>query len=211
MEYMNSYQELSEIINPEMLGEIVGAGFNSVAISPNNSWKIELDFDSVLIFSLEREKEIFLKKMTGVKIKKYNTRTLFKDEKMSIKIIKEYFSVFCMEKLKEIEWELFPEEKIEKVESFFKFINKKFSATYHKDDLPWVIEELSLISKKYKGIHNFCNALKKALIAIERSTIDSLFIFDLHEGQFMLNQKNKIVCIDPVLFSYKKLGKQLRR
>lgn len=207
----NSYKCLSKFIKPEMLGDIVGTGFNSVAIVLEEKWRVELNFNYILIVSLEKEKELFLKKMVGVKTRKINTRKVSKDIKECITFLKdESFSVFYMEKLQEIPWEYFPIERIEHIEEFFRLINRKFSNIFCKYDLFWILKEIKLIAKKHGGVDDFYRAIKKSLKAIQNSSIDSRFRFDLHMGQFMFNEKNELVCIDPVLFNYKNYSDYIR-
>lgn len=65
----NSYRQLSKLAEPENFGKVIGTGFNSIIIEPSwEYWQLNVDLNSVLIFSMEREKQEFLKKCLAIKL-----------------------------------------------------------------------------------------------------------------------------------------------
>lgn len=199
----NSYKQLSKLAEPEMFGEIVGTGYNSIIIEPSSEyWQFNVDLNSVLIFSMEKEKQEFLKKMFGNKVKCINYRKLpNKNARYYLRSVKDTFSVFFMEKLREVNYDK------NNYDSFglMQIINNKLNEPYHKSDIFWLIEEIKIIAKENKhrkGVKDFIKAIIQSLKALEKTTIDSLFRLDFHKNQFMIDKNNKIVCIDPVWFNY---------
>lgn len=118
-----------------------------------------------------------------------------------LRSVKDTFSVFFMEKLRKVDYNKDNYDSLHLIQA----ISVKLNQAYHRDDIFWLIEEIKIIAKEIKhrkGVKDFIKAIIQSLKALEKTTIDSLFRIDLHSEQFMIDENNKIVCIDPVWFNY---------
>lgn len=208
-EFNNSYRKLEELVNIQLLGRVIAAGYNSVIIKPYNEYQEEgLSInDPIMVISLESQKYDFMRKLIGRKCKKVNLSKLDSDYAYLIKLIQDNdFSVFYMERFQEPQFFHSPSKALMK---FFANVNNTFRDTiYTRYDLNYFMDEIKFLFKKNECKEKeVLKAIKKSFSALMKSGIDSNFGLDLHEKQFLRDNQGNLVCVDPVIFNFAELQK----
>lgn len=212
-----SYEELSELgVEPAMIGEVLGAGSQTLAIAPDSDYTYEMGLNNpVLIITKEKEKEIIQKAILGDKVKKLNSKKL-RDGATFDFLKSEGWNAFYVEEMTQVF--LHPSSSV--VKAFSKFTdnnrNNKFTV---KSDFSFIEGEIKELINEFKQIRvveesaedllvkKLINAVKNALAGISKLELTKEFKLDLHAGQFVQYEARlgeEIYCIDPVFFNFKK-------
>lgn len=208
-----SYEALSELgVEPAIMGEVLGAGSQTLAISPDSDYKYEMGLNNpVLIITKEKEKEVIQKAILGDKVAKLDSKKL-RDGATFDFIKSEGWNAFYVEEMAHVS--LHPSSSV--VKAFSKFTdnnrNNKFTV---KSDFSFIEGEVLDLINEFKQIRiveestedllieSLLNAVKNALDSISRLELTKEFKLDLHAGQFV-QYGEEIYCIDPVFFNFKK-------
>lgn len=208
-----SYEALSELgVEPAMIGEVLGAGSQTLAISPDSDYEYEMGLNNpVLIITKEKEKEVVQKAILGDKVKKLDSKKL-RDGATFDFLKSEGWNAFYVEEMKQVN--LHPSSSI--VKAFSKFTDNNRSNKFTvKSDFSFIEGEIKKLISEFKQIRiveesaedllteKLIIAVKNALTGISKLELTKEFKLDLHAGQFV-QYGEEIYCIDPVFFNFKK-------
>lgn len=223
-----AFQDLSTSVDPETLGSVIGAGSQTIVISPYLECKAnDLEIEScVMVITKEVEKytyfESLFKDYEEKMLQKFVTEELW-DEMQYLfdMLLSEGWNIFYMKK--------FEPYTVDTRSDLFKAMNEFTSNSWHNefhvraDTLDFYLEELESSAMTLKETRldeefdededeatvtiefdseeaKVFSALTESFTALGQSEIESNFKFDLHENQFVAYQ-DKLICIDPVLFN----------
>jgi len=220
-EYKNSFHKIEKILDPEIFGSILGAGSQSLVITPYSEFNVSNIENPVLIISLEKEKFDFLDLLfanSSAKVEKVNKSLLSDDYKYVVKLLEsEGFSLFYCSKLESVSTDdlIIEDEPFDYISD--KFEQEVFSPkSVNSTEVDFILEssftealeymsskvtlENSAVSKYQALSENLITAMKESLEAVKKLDPKDSFIFDFHNEQFM-QYNGKVMCVDPVLFN----------
>jgi len=198
--------DISEnICTPNLLGEVLGFGSNSICIKPKE-FIIETNY--VLIITNEEKKfsllELLFKDSSSAKVEKLNKKIL-NEKYLEIfnQIEEEEFYFFLMSEGKNIDIEDSFSDTLLKVSNDFFWetfqSGKSFNAKIIKDSFN---NQLKLSKEKGKSSNNEIKLLDSLFYSLDiiKSMDISLDIqIDLSEKQF-LDINGEIFCVDPIIY-----------
>lgn len=200
---INEYE--SEI---SILGEIIAQGQSTYIIQPYGDFMPDdLKIDNpIIIISSDKNKLKLLRSVLGPSnVEKFTAKkinnTIYPD---IIRFIKEDYNVdiFFAKKMDNI----LIRDSIDKSNILIKFFNSIRNEYYYELDMSYVEDILEYINTYIKKNQKLLNEFEKIVIKAVKSSFRKIgkiedyqscfFNIDLHSGQFIQDEKNKIYCID---------------
>jgi hypothetical protein len=201
-------EDLKQDFDYKKIGNIIATGSTTIIIEPNKKYNVSKIKNPVLHITKDKIKKEFLKKLflnTEVEIEDLKTKKLPQATREIIEYLQKQGIIFYYSTKME-SYQIDDEELLYGIEAIntnnwdIKYNSKNFDVNDFCDNLKKQVEmrlENETLDKYQELI---IDKIKESLKAVKQ--INKTFKIDLHDEQFCI-YKNKVFCIDPVLFTNK--------